>query len=152
MQMVERASPDHPSARSVAGRPVNKIICRLTLTTQEVPPIWDPPQIGPVLTPDTGGHYVDQNADDTPGSPLQTLIHAGQTCQLGFDFTNINTVTDRKPIRYLLGFVRAETTAFKFGITVIGNTALLTRMEKRTREHPSRRFNGYQDALEEQYT
>ena len=36
-----------------------------------VPPVWGPPQTDPVLKPDTGGRYVDQNADRTPGSPLQ---------------------------------------------------------------------------------
>lgn len=117
-----------------------------------VPPIWDPPQIGPVLRPDTGGHYIDQNADRTPGSPLQALIHAVQTCQPGFDFTNVNIVTDRKPMRYLLGFVRAEPGAFEFGITVIANTALFTRMQKKTRYQTHRRYSGYRDAFEEQYT
>lgn len=104
------------------------------------------------MKPDTGGRYVDQNADRIPGSPLQTLIHAVQTCQPGFDFTKVNIVTDRKPVRCLLGFVRDEPTTFKFGITVIGNTALLTRMEKRTRDQPSRHYHGYRDNFEKQYT
>ena len=108
--------------------------------------------MGPVLKPDTGGRYFDQNADRTPGSPLQALIHAVQTCQPGFDFTDISIVTDRKPLRSFLGFVRAEPVAFKFGVTVIGDTALFTRMEKRTRDHPSKYFRGYRDAFEEQYT
>ena len=119
-----------------------------------VPPIWYPPVIGPVLLPDTGGRYVDQNADRTPGSPLQALIRAVQTCQPAFDFTEVSIVTDRKPLRCLLGFVLAEPVAFKFGITVVGNTALFTRMEKRTRDYPSKhgRFRHYRDAFEEQYT
>ncbi len=108
--------------------------------------------MGPVLKPDTGGRYIDQNADRTPGSPLQALIHAVQTCRPGFDFTDISIVTDRKPVRCLLGFVRTEPVAFKFGVTVIGDTALFTRMEKRTRDHPSKYFRGYRDAFEEQYT
>lgn len=119
---------------------------------QGVPPIWDPPQTGPILTPDTGGKIIDQNADRTPGSPLQALIRAVQTCQPGFDFANIHIVTDRKPVRCLLGFACAEPAAFKFGITVLGNTALLTRMEKRTRDQPWRRYNGYRDTFEEHYT
>ncbi|KAL9132887.1 MAG: hypothetical protein Q9175_005937 [Cornicularia normoerica] len=68
------------------------------VATQGVPPIWDPPGIGPVLKPDTGSSYIDQNADRTPGSPLQALIRAVvHTCQPGFDFINVNIVTDRIP-------------------------------------------------------
>ena len=104
------------------------------------------------MKPDTGGRFIDQNADRTPGSPLQALILAVQTCQPGFDFTEVSIVTDRKPMRYLLNFVRAEPGAFKFGVTVVGNTALLTRMEERTREPPQKRFSRYRDAFEGQYT
>ena len=119
-----------------------------------IPPIWDPPVIGPALSPDTGGRYVDQNADRTPGSPLQALIRAVQTCQPAFDFTKVSIVTDRKPLRCLLSFVLAEPAAFQFGVTVIGNTALFTRMEKRTRHYSSkhRHFREYRSAFEEQYT
>ena len=117
-----------------------------------VPPVWDPPQTSPTLKPDTGGRYIDQNADRTPGSPLQALIRAVQTCQPGFDFTKVSIVTDRKPMRCLLNFVRAESAAFKFGITVVGNTALFTRMEERTRDPPLKRHSGYRDAFEGQYT
>ncbi|KAF6222405.1 hypothetical protein HO133_001491 [Letharia lupina] len=123
-----------------------------TILVPGTPPIWVPPQISPALKPDIGGRYVDQNADRTPGSPLQALIHAVQTCQPDFDFTNVDIVTDRKPVRCLLGFVNAEPVAFKFGISVVGNTALFTRMEERTRDQPSRRYNGYRDAFEQQYT
>ena len=47
--------------------------------------------------------------------------------------------------------MRSEPGAFKFGITVIGNTALFTRMQKRTRNQISR-HSGYRDAFEERYT
>ena len=107
-----------------------------------------------MLLPDTGGWYVDQNADRTPGSPLQALIRAVQTCQPAFDFTEVSIVTDRKPLRCLLDFVGAEHVAFKFGITIIGNTALFTRMEKRSRHNSCkhRHFREYRSAFEEQYT
>ena len=106
-----------------------------------------------MLLPDTGGRY-DQNADRTPGSPLQALIRAVQTCQPAFDFTKVSIVTDRKPLRCLLGYVLAEPAAFQFGITIIGNTALFTRMEKKTRQYSTkhRRFREYRNAFEEQYT
>lgn len=85
---------------------------------------------------------------------MQALICAVQTCEPGFDFTSINIVTDRKPVRCLLGFVRAEPFAFKFGVTVVNNTALFTRVDKRTRNQSSRchRFKGYRENFEEQYT
>ena len=119
-----------------------------------IPPIWDPPTMCPTLLPDTGGDYVDQNAHRTPGSPLQALIRAVQTCQPAFDFTEVSIVTDREPLRCLLGYVLAEPATFQFGITVIGNTALFTRMEERTRHYSSnhRHFREYRSAFEEQYT
>lgn len=55
-------------------------------------------------------------------------------------------------MRCLLDFVRAEAGAFKFGVTVVGNTALFTRMEERTWDPPPKRYHGYRDAFEEQYT
>ena len=88
----------------------------------------------PLLRPDSGGHYVDQKAKLTPGSPLQELIRAVHTCQPEFDFTHVSIVTDRKPVRCLLGFVRAEPVAFEFGVAVIGSTALFTRMESMEEE------------------
>ena len=108
----------------------------------------------PALLPDVGGRYVDQNADRAPGSPLQALIRAVQTCQPAFDFTKVSIVTDRRPLRCLLGYVLAEPAAFQFGITIIGNTALFTRMEKRTGHYSSRHrhFREYRSAFEEQYT
>ena len=45
-----------------------------------------------------------------------------------------------------------ESLAFKIGVTVIGNTALFTRMEKRTRDQPSWRFIRYRNTFEEHYT
>lgn len=56
-------------------------------------------------------------------------------------------------MRYLLNFVRAEPSAFNFGIAIVGNTALFTCMEGETRDrNPKRIAKGYRDALEEQYT
>ena len=55
-------------------------------------------------------------------------------------------------MRCLLNFVRAEPGAFTFAVTVVGNTALFTRMEKRTRDQPRKRFDGHRDAFEQQYT
>lgn len=83
---------------------------------------------------------------------MRALVHAIQTCQPGFDFTNLSIVTDRKPLRNLLGFVLAECIVFKFGITIIGNTALFTRMEKRTRDSPSTYLSNYREAFENRYT
>ncbi|KAM0805108.1 hypothetical protein BDR22DRAFT_959646 [Usnea florida] len=125
-----------------------------TILVPGIPPIWDPPVICPALLPDTGGRYVDQNADRTPGSPLQALIRAVQTCQPAFDFAKVSIVTDRKPLRCLLSFVLAEPAAFEFSITVIGDTALFTRMEKRTRHCSSihRHFRKYRSGFEEHYT
>ena len=99
-----------------------------------VPPVWNQPLQPQTCKRDTGQRYVDQNADRTPGSPLKPLILAVQTMQPGFDFSETDIMTDRKPIRDVLGFVQGEPASFKFGITVLGNTALLTRLEDTTRD------------------
>ena len=57
-----------------------------------------------------------------------------------------------KPVRNLLAFVLAESLAFKFDITIIGNTTLFTRMEKRTRDQSSRYLTRYRDSFENRYT
>ena len=82
------------------------------------------------------------------------MIRAVQTCQPAFDFAKVSIVSDRKSLRCLLGYVLAEPSAFEFGITVIGDTALFTRMEKRTRHYSSihRHFREYRSSFEEQYT
>ena len=55
-------------------------------------------------------------------------------------------------MRRLFGFVNGEPHTFKFGVTIIGDTALLTRIENQTRENDSNEFHGYRDAFEEAYT
>lgn len=121
--------------------------------TTGVPPIWSPPATAPALKPDSGAQCVDQNTDRNPGSPFDSLILVVQTYQQDFDFTAIDVVSDRRPIRKLYGFVTSEPEAFEFGVEIIGNTALFIRMERQTREElPSTIFHGYRQAFEEQYT
>ena len=95
---------------------------------------------------------MDQNADCTPGSPLQATILAVQTCRPGFDFTHVDIVTDRGPLRRLLGFVRAEAAAFEFRVSILGKTALFSRVQGETRCPLLSDFHGYRDGFEEQYT
>lgn len=117
-----------------------------------IPPVWNPPNAVSPLQPDSGPQYVDQNADRTPGSPLQPMIRAVQTMQPGFNFTAVNIITDRHPIRKLFEFVVAETkNPIRFGVTILGNTALFTRIDSMTREH-SQGFHGYRTAFEQEHT
>ena len=102
------------------------------------------------MAANTGDRIDDQNVERTLG--LQALIHAVRTCQPGFDFTKVSVVTEREPVRCLLGFVCAEPVAFRFGITIIGKTALFASMEKTSRKHNSKQSHGYRDAFKEQYT
>ena len=130
-----------------------------------IPPIWIPPRFPPALNPDIGNRYVDQNADRNPGSPLESLISAINNKQPSFDFSTINIITDRSPIRKLFGFVNGEdgqqkysrSIEFRFGIQVMDNgTALFTRLEQQTRQgvttDKNRRVQGYRQAFEENYT
>ena len=50
-----------------------------TILVPGIPPLWNPPAVSKSLSPDEGGRFVDQNADQNPGSPLEvflTAIHA----------------------------------------------------------------------------
>ena len=58
-------------------------------------------------------------------------------------------ITDRKPIRDLLGFADGEPTAFKFGLTILGNTTLLTRLGNNTREIPKKQ--GFRAGFEREF-
>ena len=121
--------------------------------TSGVPPIWSPPSTTPVLKPDSGPRYVDQNTDRNPASPLDSLILAVQTYQPDFNFAAIDVVSDRRPLRKLYGFVVGEPESFEFGVEIVGNTAIFVRIEKQTREElPSTTFHGFRQAFEEQYT
>ena len=84
---------------------------------------------------------------------MNSLILAVQIYQPGFEFAAVDVVSDRRPLRKLYGFVTGEPEAFKFGVEIVGNTALFIRIEKQTREElPSTTFHGYRQAFEEQYT
>ena len=121
--------------------------------TSGVPPIWSPPPTTPILKPDSGPRYVDQNTDRNPASPLDSLILAIQTYQPDFDFAAIDVVSDRRPLRKLYGFVAGEPESFEFGVEIVGNTAIFVRIEQQTREElPSTTFHGFRQAFEEQYT
>ena len=116
-----------------------------------IPPIWNPPATVPSLEPDSGPRYVDQNADRNPVSPLAALIHAVHTGHPKFDFTSINVLTDRRPIRKLYGFVAGDRSSFEFGVTILGSTALFTRMEKESRDEPNNQIREYRRAFETAY-
>lgn len=70
-----------------------------------------------------------------------------------FDFGQVDVVTDRRPLRKLIGFVENEVEDFEFGAEAIGNTVLFVRMEKITRETiPPGAYRGYRQRFEEAYT
>lgn len=102
-----------------------------------------------MLKPDSGPRYVDQNADRNQTSPLAALIRAVQSSKPEFDFSAIDTITDRRPIRKLYGLVTGDGKPFKFGITILGNTALFTRREDRTRDEQLQKE--YRQAFETAY-
>lgn len=81
---------------------------------------------------------------------MATLIRAVETSKPQFDFGSIDVITDRRPIRKLYGFVDGETHEFRFGVTILGDTAFFTRMEPRTRDEC--RITEYRRAFETSYT
>ena len=100
------------------------------------------------------------------------MIIAVATVQPGFAFAEIDVITDRRPLRKLFDFVKANfgsggvsdasarTSAlttipedFQFGVEVVGSTVLFVRKEFATRDHiPPGTFQGYRRAFEEAYT
>lgn len=117
------------------------------------PPIWSPPGIAPQLRPDSGTVYVDQNTDRNPRSPLEPIVRAVTFLHLGFDFEDIDIITDRRPLRKLYAFVAGEIDDFQFAVELIGSTVLFIRTETQTRETiPPGEFRGYRRAFEEEYT
>ncbi|KAL2052199.1 hypothetical protein ABVK25_007641 [Lepraria finkii] len=115
----------------------------LTHAHKGIPPKWNPPSKARALTQDTSQRYIDQNVDRTPISRPKPLILAVQTKQPGFEFSIIDIVTDRKPIRDLLWFSNGEPTTFKFGITNLGN------LEDNTREILKKQ--GFRAGFEREY-
>ena len=130
---------------------------------------WTPPPAPPALSPDSGARFIDQNADQNPGSPLESLISAVHTSELGFDFSSIDIITDRHAIRKLFRFMDGEHStaeqghraAFKFIVEVLGNTELFTLKGEATRDdgvkirnlrYKNRKGQGYRDAFDEYYT
>ena len=124
-----------------------------TVLVPGIPPIWSPPSDVPVLEPDTGARYIDQNKDRMPNSPFEPLICAIQAHRPDFDFSAVDVITDRRSIRQLYGYINGEKKGFAFGIEVVGDTIIFTRDEPQSREtFPPNKFIGYRQSFEEAYT
>ncbi|MCJ1474345.1 hypothetical protein MMC13_003003 [Lambiella insularis] len=118
-----------------------------------VPPIWSPPGVAPHLEPDSGDRYVDQNGDRYPWSPLEPLFLAMEELHPDFEWSDIDVVTDRRPLRKLFGFVTCEKEDFQFSIEVKDKMVIFIRKELSTRDPiPPGEFRGYRQSFEEAYT
>ena len=108
-----------------------------TILVPGIPPVWMPPTEPKALALDTGPRFIDQNADRNPGSPMEALIVAVKTVDDAFDLNKVDIITDRRPLRKLLGFLEPKfekrglaniaRRAFKFYVEILGKTALFTR-------------------------
>ena len=126
---------------------------RPTILVPGAPPIWSPPSNAPALKPDAGARYVDQNADRMPHSPVEPFIQAILSQRPAFDFSGVDVITDRRTLRQLYGFSGGERKGFEFGLEVVGDTAVFTRLEPRSRETIApNAFAGYRQSFEEAYT
>jgi hypothetical protein len=126
-----------------------------TIMVPGIPPVWQLPEEPPRLTPDSKKriHFIDENADRNPSSPLEPLIRAVQTTYPDFDYDNLDVVADRWPIRQLLQFAAGKPEHFQFGLEIVGNIAFFTRIHERTRNIiPSGMFKGYHRTFERLYT
>jgi hypothetical protein len=123
-----------------------------TTLVPSIPPVWSVPKVTHQLKPATGIRHVDQNGGHDPRSPLEPRITAATTTYLAFDFNCVDTGTDRQPIGHLLDFAGGGSEDFVVGVEVLGDVALLVRMEKQTREIiPPGKFKGYPRAFEEAF-
>ena len=60
------------------------------------PPRWSPPPVALLVQPHTNAKYLDEDADRTPGSPLQATIRAVQLMWPKFDFRKLDVIIDRR--------------------------------------------------------
>ncbi|KAK5121194.1 hypothetical protein LTR85_005678 [Meristemomyces frigidus] len=88
----------------------------------------------PVLEPDRGERYIDNNAGRCPKSPAEPLIRAVLHQQPDFDFSNIDLITDRHTIAALLKLLGGETDSLQCMADVAGNTIIFERHESHTKE------------------
>lgn len=128
-----------------------------TILVPGLPPVWKAPLSNPVVTEDTKAKYIDQNADRNPSSPLEPLLVAVKTTSKDFDYNNIDIISDRSPIRKLLGFVAPEhgdpkntgVASFSILIEVVGDTAIFNRCQSATRQTEG--IIGYRSAFDKHY-
>lgn len=124
-----------------------------TILVPGAPPIWSPPSEITNLKPDSGGRYIDQNADRMPRSPLEPLIRSVQTQQPTFDFGNVDLIADRRSVRQLYGFTSGSARPFEFGVETIGETTVFTRLEPSSREtYAPEKFVGFRQSFEAAFT
>ncbi|KAL8672313.1 MAG: hypothetical protein Q9168_003229, partial [Polycauliona sp. 1 TL-2023] len=130
-----------------------------TILVPGSPPTWSPPTNPRSIPPDAGGFlYVDQNADRYPQCPIAPLFAAIRSLHPNYDFSSIDIITDRAPLRKLFAFAAGDPQLrdFRFGITVHGKgekkTVVLHRMEKMTREKFAEdTLRGYRAGFEAQF-
>ena len=128
-----------------------------TVLVPGLPPVWKAPVSNPVLTEDTGPKYIDQNADRNPSSPLEALLVAVNATSKDFNYKSIDIISDRSPIRKLLGFVAPEysdakktgVTSFSILIEVVGDTVIFNRCQSATRQTDG--IIGYRSAFDKHY-
>ena len=124
-----------------------------TILVPGAPPIWSPPSDAPALKPDKGARYIDQNADRMPHSPVEPFIQAILSHRPAFKFSGVDVITDRRTLRQLYGFASGDEKYFEFGVEVVGDTVVFTRVEPRSRETiAANKFAGYRQSFEEAYT
>ena len=121
------------------------------------PPLWNPPQVQPKLEAEVGTPFVDQNISRYSRFPLEPLIRSVLQVHPKFDLDAIDVITDRSPLRKLFETARDEFGVrredFKFGVHVIGKTALFVETMEQTRnETPPSQFRGHRWAFQDAYT
>lgn len=90
------------------------------------------------LQKDTTSRYIDQNAHRNPSNPLGPLVRAIDQCSPGFQYHQMDVVTDRKNLRNLLNYAgslenpRQLCDPFRIDFELAGNTLILQRWNAAT--------------------
>ena len=104
------------------------------------------------MKPDSGWLWIDENAFRRPKSPIEPLLRAVLHEQPEFNFGSIDIISDRHPLSCLLNLAGGDSKAFAFAVQVVGDTVILTRESRATREFLSgNKFKGFRKTFEATY-
>jgi hypothetical protein len=95
------------------------------------PPKWTPPHLPVTLPPDTGRHFMDQNAHRVPKYPFEPAFHALSIMNPNMSLNTVDIVANRNSFRKLIEFAAGwRRDPWCMGLHMVNNTLFISRKEK----------------------